>query len=464
MSDCILCKQRKGKRNCPVLSEPICSSCCGSKRGREITCPTTCHFYRPAPSDRGDETAHQTAIDKLYQFAMTHKAWGDAAKNAFLDGKDTIDEWEFGILMGYITYGHVDENGNRMIDIFMREEGKKLNPNELQAMECLRNARFSLYEVQEIKPDEGLELKDLIFGESLFVREKLGTRHTHKYDAILCWIMKLEDQFQLTGAAANVPRDHIDAVRKAFKKEHRLAKINGLDRFDRRVTARVILASHLTLRAKVQNLVFPQLANMDGEKLIICRSIFDYKNRKAIQEILSQQENFDGDADTDFTWIDPMGRKKLGPGPLHLGHIRFEGKKLILEVNSRERLERGKRLLMEILGSLIQHRLDDFRDVHKTLEDFTSKEPLDKSARDEIPPDIQAELGAQFIKDYMRQWLDDPIPALGNKTPREACRTKSGREKTRELLKSQENILLHQYEGRMVYDFSEIYRELGLSE
>lgn len=178
----------------------------------------------------------------------------------------------------------------------------------------------------------------------------------------------------------------------------------------------------------------------------------------------SIREDFDGDADADFTWIDPMGRKKLGPGFLHLGHIRFEGNKLVLEVNSRERLERGKKLLIEILGSLVRHRLDDFRDVRKTLEDSTDKEPPDKTAGDEIPPDIQAELGAQFMKDYMCQWLDDNIPALGNKTPREACRTKSGREKTRELLKSQENILLHQHEGSAVYDFSEIYRELGLSE
>jgi hypothetical protein len=35
---------------------------------------------------------------------------------------------------------------------------------------------------------------------------------------------------------------------------------------------------------------------------------------------------------------------------------------------------------------------------------------------------------------HYTQWLNDAIPALGGKTPREAARTKSGRERLKTLL------------------------------
>ena len=50
MSQCLYCKQRKGKRLCPALAGSICSSCCGEHRLVRINCPGDC-VYLDSGSD-----------------------------------------------------------------------------------------------------------------------------------------------------------------------------------------------------------------------------------------------------------------------------------------------------------------------------------------------------------------------------------------------------------------------------
>lgn len=45
---CPLCGQRKARRHCPALREPICTVCCGTKRLTEIQCPADCVYLASA--------------------------------------------------------------------------------------------------------------------------------------------------------------------------------------------------------------------------------------------------------------------------------------------------------------------------------------------------------------------------------------------------------------------------------
>jgi hypothetical protein len=65
--------------------------------------------------------------------------------------------------------------------------------------------------------------------------------------------------------------------------------------------------------------------------------------------------------------------------------------------------------------------------------------------------------------EHYRGWLDEPIPALDGKTPREAVRTKRGRERVAELLREIENMgERDRLEGRPAYDPGWMWEELGL--
>jgi hypothetical protein len=63
--------------------------------------------------------------------------------------------------------------------------------------------------------------------------------------------------------------------------------------------------------------------------------------------------------------------------------------------------------------------------------------------------------------------LDRPLPALGNVSPREAVRTATGRAKVVDWLKDMENHAAKADRGGAPiasYDFSWIWRELGVAE
>ncbi|ALA57102.1 hypothetical protein [Nitrospira moscoviensis] len=50
MSQCVYCRQRKGKRPCPALGGLICSLCCGEHRLVRVSCPSDC-LYLDSGSD-----------------------------------------------------------------------------------------------------------------------------------------------------------------------------------------------------------------------------------------------------------------------------------------------------------------------------------------------------------------------------------------------------------------------------
>jgi hypothetical protein len=45
---CVSCGKRKGKRACPALRGLICTTCCGTKRLKEIACPSDCQYLASA--------------------------------------------------------------------------------------------------------------------------------------------------------------------------------------------------------------------------------------------------------------------------------------------------------------------------------------------------------------------------------------------------------------------------------
>ena len=80
----------------------------------------------------------------------------------------------------------------------------------------------------------------------------------------------------------------------------------------------------------------------------------------------------------------------------------------------------------------------------------------------DMPPELREKL-EESVRQYWIAWMDLPVPALNNLTPREATKTEEGRD----LLES----LLLYYEGQadstssenpMCPDVPELRRELGM--
>lgn len=62
---------------------------------------------------------------------------------------------------------------------------------------------------------------------------------------------------------------------------------------------------------------------------------------------------------------------------------------------------------------------------------------------------------------HLAKWSDEPVPALGGRTPREAVEDGSGRERVAALLRSFEEMEETKPEGQR-YDFTWLWKELGI--
>ena len=107
------------------------------------------------------------------------------------------------------------------------------------------------------------------------------------------------------------------------------------------------------------------------------------------------------------------------------------------EVNSAERARRVRLLVEQAMPDAL-HRGTVAESPEAALA-ASSEAPAATAARerevDELRrnPAVQAQL-TEFLRQHYRDWVDTGLPALGGKTPRQAMRTRDGREMVEALL------------------------------
>lgn len=137
----------------------------------------------------------------------------------------------------------------------------------------------------------------------------------------------------------------------------------------------------------------------------------------------------------------------------------LEGRRLVFDGTSRPRAERGRAMIEGLAGNAVAYRATRYEDLGHALERLPNPAPRPS----EIPPAVEAKLLGEFYERHYRGWLDEPLPALGGCSPRQAAGLKSGRGKVISLLKAMENMAERQRrDGRPAYDFGWMWDVLGL--
>src|SRR6185437_4044237 len=74
------------------------------------------------------------------------------------------------------------------LEVFLESEGKYLSSGELSYLQGVRGSHLRLYEVLEVKPDQGFEVRDLWDDRRLYVRECAATRQIVVWDLVVARI------------------------------------------------------------------------------------------------------------------------------------------------------------------------------------------------------------------------------------------------------------------------------------
>ncbi|OYR24890.1 hypothetical protein CEV33_4629 [Brucella grignonensis] len=90
-------------------------------------------------------------------------------------------------------------------------------------------------------------------------------------------------------------------------------------------------------------------------------------------------------------------------------------------------------MIQQALGDLVRAPLTEIRTIEQMMAERPAREKEDPGS--EIPPEIAEQVVHQFMDRQYREILDQPLGMLGNKTPRQAAKSASGRQKLAEWLK-----------------------------
>jgi hypothetical protein len=221
----------------------------------------------------------------------------------------------------------------------------------------------------------------------------------------------------------------------------------------------------------------PQMVNAEGDPIAVTLLHFPLRSgvtagkvRQALATVPSLRQENAGF----WNWLEKPGEKQqtapcrpagqsfittMGDGSLVLGTLSLKGRRLTLEANSVARAERGRALLEPVLAGLVGPPLVEHTDLDRILD-----EERPPPAPSGLSPDQERALVHQMLHGHYRRVLDEPIPALGGKSPRAMAKTPRGREKVATWLKTLENHAAHRPSGDPIgsYDISWMWRELGV--
>jgi hypothetical protein len=324
------------------------------------------------------------------------------------------------------TFMHFDlvlVDGSTIVGRFLEGPARRLGAGQRTYLERMSVAAVRPYEVLAVRADEGIELRDVLANETLFVTERAGTHEIlpgfglgARVIAGKAGTLELEQpthafsQTELLQLTKDVRRQvkHLRRNRGSFEVTFR-------DVLHRELLAVVVhraWLSRLLLQHRRPRLV------LAGEPMMIARVLFDAVAPSRIAAALRGEPCVVEDDYRSWTWLEAPE-----PPARVLATIRIEGKRLVAEAFSEERAKRVRAFLERCLGDAARYRITELRDPMRALrEQLGRREPGEgRTGEHDAPEEARALAAAQIAKHYA-EWVDVPLPALDGRTPRQAAR------------------------------------------
>jgi hypothetical protein len=356
-------------------------------------------------------------------------------------------------------------DGRPIVDWYLDERGRRLSYDERSWLEAQQRSWLTVWEVVDVDPGRGLRTRDLLTGEERDVTEIKGSRVLVNRDAVLGRVVDHGGVSVFCGMHPTPlpPLAAADLVRKARAKLRRKTAVPPARLRDEGIGRLLIRGWEEAVETlKERANVPPRLTNTDGDELKITADVFSFspQNRSAVEaslKVIAGVEPPD-DADSHYVFLRGAATARDDEGRTVLGRATLEHGELRLETNSRERADALRARVERACPDLLLHVR---RDQAAPLAPRLAGAPARTS--ETAPSRHTGEAVRAFKRQHYRDWADRPVPALRGKTPREAVRTREGRQSVDALLKDFEN---HEQRApsEVRFDFAEIRRDLDLPQ
>jgi hypothetical protein len=394
-----------------------------------------------------------------------------------------------------------------VVDDYLKRRGWKESAPVKRYLRALRDSVVSLYEVTETVPGSHFRARDLVRGgEPIRIADKLASENLVRWDRLAARLLPIGGKTYLSAGVlwlafddASEILDQIAKLRASFNREigrqvrrHGIlrAALGALPVEDAILSELTPLFSQTWLMTAVrQARVDPSsnTTNFDGEALAICEARFRLAEPGRASDIearLDALTEFSRDAPGRPSWAwlsQTLGSGTDGEGDASrkgtlsvsdqdgdriLGLVQLDANALLLQTNSVERAERGCALLSQALGPLVGAPLTSIQTLQQAMASARTleAEPIGQAELPFLPEGGEAAL-RQVLDRHYRETLTSPLLMLGGRTPKQAVRSKAGREQVVTWLKYLENQDVHRarIQNEPAYDFTWIWDALGIA-
>jgi hypothetical protein len=483
-------------RACPAVGRDISSAECGASRISLYTCPADCPHLPFAPANYTqlleiEERLDRRAMDFLIAGSTDKPAMERALEAARYQANPhalhAFYEWNLFFARG--TDGRsAAERGDQSPDWALKNDERVLHRAKMKT-------RVALLEIREVLDDERINAADLLSSGAPAIRlhdRSLAATAT-RFAVALTWVFPLPHYWRLSGTGILIP-----ALGRFEPREIVTEIVSHLGGPITEPEMRVWLAGNFVRfdEALMATCRLRRMEMMAGVDAKFGKAIYELQApfgecRKRVDELsdvepddLSAGERMEGFAEARVWFaetpvskqaVPPGGRPVLGRVLLGQGHWRLEamGAKNLAGLRERFETEFGSR------ARFTSERLDDLgaslaadepaadRTLAPTrlLED--PQQILLASSRMPPPPRgvTREQTEAELLQVADRQFLDEHIPALDNRTPREAAADPALRPRLIRLLK--ERVRGHDERNLRTGrndDINWLLRELGADE
>ncbi len=368
----------------------------------------------------------------------------------------------------WFAFDRVGDDGSLPVDQFL--EHVHLTSGERAFLAALRRSSMRLYEVADAVPGVSLTLRDVVEGDVMTVSERSASRSIDRHEFVAARVVPRGPSGgpEIEAGLLHIPRlikqgvlEQLREHRQTFLREN---PMSGLDAFYKTMPP----FFHDAWVGCILEPPVPELRNTDGEEMIPTRIHFEVIDAGALSATLDRHPELVRASDASWSWE----RRNATDQTTLLGRVEHRGDALVVETDSVERGARARSLVEAAGGRAILHRATKHENLRRSIQDAVREKYLsgksdekNESDAGRLPPAVAEALVLEHYAKHYRAWVDEPVPALQGRTPRQASADPMLRPRVEDLIHSLESM----YQGALrrrepAYDPSWMWSELGLLE
>jgi hypothetical protein len=341
---------------------------------------------------------------------------------------------------------------------------------------------YSFYAVNGVQPGASLQLRDILTGREFAVLERQASRVAQAGAILFTRVVEMDGVAIMCGGAPAIIPPHY-RIRLLELRDDLGADGAPITEEQLLVLDDEIRALYLHIADELYHPRLPELRNTDGDPLV--PTTLHFELRCTPQEAFERLRHLSlGGADLDrepsavfgpdgalhavrLDWLKLGNKVHASWDNTRMGGIHIDGARLVVDVNSQRRATRIRALIEKQLGERVRFKTLVMDSVQKALEKPTDARDVRAARRADAErarlkalPEVQAHM-KDFIARHYAEWLDKRLPALHDRSPREAVQTTGGRERVEALLQELE-WMAPTVDPVLVPDLAALRRELGL--